>query len=298
MPGSKNASAVPKRIIKWNERVSRSFDGNRVPVWIDVRKLDALLPLASNMTHVGPAGENGIFGKYAGVDEIVRSQEYTALDMPEVEIELACEKHPDQDIVYIINGRHRFAWMRDHGARALPVAVPASEASEVARLIGTEARVCRVSMSKIPEFPAELIEKEIDREQTKLPDWFLPEARIVAVASPTLLSHVGYLSGKPRPENWFGLNECYRKPIGFGSDVHRLMVCEVPGTKLWTVERLDEEHHAKGIDEVLAYDWGPIHPIFTDSYQSAMVLGEYCHRNAPPKGLRWIRAVQHKGEVG
>ena len=104
------------------------------------------------------------------------------------------------------------------------------------------------------------------------------------------MSHVGYLSGNRQPKNWFGLNECYRKPIGFGSDVHRLMVRVVPGTKLWTIERLDEEHHAKGIDEVLACDWGSI-PIFTNSYQSAMVLGEYCHRNEPPKDLRWIRAV-------
>ena len=74
------------------------------------------------------------------------------------------------------------------------------------------------------------------------------------------------------------------------------MVRAVPGTKLWTVERLDEKHHAKGIDEVLAYDWGSIHPVFTDSYQSAMALGQYCHMNAPPEGLSWVRAGQDKDE--
>jgi hypothetical protein len=148
--------AAFERFIKWNERAFRLCDENYVPVyyepvWIDVRKLDALLPLASKMHHVGFAGKNGIRGKYTGVDNFVRSAGRKPLNMPSAEIQRACMEHPDQDIVYLFNGRHRFAWMRDHGAQALPVAAPISEASEVARLVGSDARICRVRMSKIPE---------------------------------------------------------------------------------------------------------------------------------------------------
>jgi hypothetical protein len=145
-------SATAERIIRWDERAFQLSRENYVPVWIAVLKLDAMLPLASNMHHVRFAGENGIGDKYTGVDEFVRSHKRTLLSMPWVKIERACEKHPDQDIVYIMNGRHRFAWMRDHGAQSLPVGASVSEADEIARLVGTKDRVCRVTMWKIPEW--------------------------------------------------------------------------------------------------------------------------------------------------
>jgi len=145
-------SAASERVIRWNERAFQLSREDYVPVWIDVQKLDAMLPFASNMHHVRFAGENGIGGKYTGVDEFVRSHKRKALSVPWVKIERACEKHPDQDIVYIINGRHRFAWMRDHGAQSLPVGALVSEADEIVRLVGTKNRICRVNMQSIPEF--------------------------------------------------------------------------------------------------------------------------------------------------
>jgi hypothetical protein len=153
------AMAVPERIIKWDERASKHYGWGYVPVWIDVWKLDALLPLASNMGHVRFAGENGICGKYAGVDRFVRRATRTSIILPPARIERVCKEHPDRDIVYLFNGRHRFAWMRDHGAEALPVAVLESEASQVAELVGTDARVCRVTMLKIPEWKPPLTEQ-------------------------------------------------------------------------------------------------------------------------------------------
>jgi hypothetical protein len=145
------------RTIVWDERAFTLCGGNYVrvwyvPVWVDVQKLDAMLPFASNMHHVRFAGENGIRGKYSGVDKFVRSHRRTAVNMPLVEIERACKAHPDRDIAYIFNGRHRFAWMRDHGAQALPVAVARSEQNEIAQLVGTDARVCLVTMHEIPEW--------------------------------------------------------------------------------------------------------------------------------------------------
>jgi hypothetical protein len=139
------------RSFRWRLN-SREYRTTHTRVWIDVQKLDAMLPLASKMHHVGFAGKNGIYGKYAGVDEFVRSSPGTTLYMPQARIEAADQKHPNQSIVYIFNGRHRFAWMRDHGARALPVEVLNSEAKEVARLIGTKNSSCLATMHHIPEW--------------------------------------------------------------------------------------------------------------------------------------------------
>jgi hypothetical protein len=146
---AQDAPADRARIVVWKTRTFRP-GADYVAVWIDVRKLDGLLPLASNMAHVSCAGKNGILGKYAGFDEFVRS--HKRIEMPYVTIERACTKHPGQDIAYIFDGRHRFAWMRDHGAGAMPVAALRSEANEVAGLVGTSARVCRVTMRCIPEW--------------------------------------------------------------------------------------------------------------------------------------------------
>ena len=136
-----------ERIIKWKKNW-RGPEFTRV--WVDVQKLDAMLsgPFGP-FDHVLYAGKNGILGKYAGVDEFVASGK-DALDMPEVGICSAHNGHVDHKIAYFRDGRHRFAWMRDHGALALPVAVRIDEARKVAELVGTNARVCRVTMSYIP----------------------------------------------------------------------------------------------------------------------------------------------------
>jgi hypothetical protein len=42
------------------------------------------------------------------------------------------------------NGRHRTAWVRDHGATALPVLACASNADEIAAELGTLERTCRL----------------------------------------------------------------------------------------------------------------------------------------------------------
>jgi hypothetical protein len=91
----------------------------------------------------GFAGENGILGKYTGVDDFVRSGK-EALYMPKAGTRSPAG-YAGNKIAYILDGRHRFAWMRDHGAQALPVSAPADEALEIAKLVRTELRVCRVT---------------------------------------------------------------------------------------------------------------------------------------------------------
>jgi hypothetical protein len=42
------------------------------------------------------------------------------------------------------DGRHRFAWVRDHGGIAVPVTFDRAQAVRARRIFGTKSRVCRV----------------------------------------------------------------------------------------------------------------------------------------------------------
>ena len=52
------------------------------------------------------------------------------------------------------------------------------------------------------EFSPYLIKEVIDRSEIKLPDWFVPLARGVAIASDHLLHRAGYRPGSYRPRGW------------------------------------------------------------------------------------------------
>jgi hypothetical protein len=150
MPAPESRRGAFERVISWEEQQFPGHDPNRwVAVWIDVPKLDAMLRASKILPYVGFAGKDGTKGLYTGVDEFVR-QSRTKIYMPEAYIERANERHPQ--IVSLGDGRHRFAWMRDHGALALPIAAQVGAADKVAQLIGTEKRTCLVTMQQIPEW--------------------------------------------------------------------------------------------------------------------------------------------------
>jgi hypothetical protein len=52
------------------------------------------------------------------------------------------------------------------------------------------------------DFPPRLIREVIDRSEIQLPDWFVPLARGVAIASDPLLHRAGYYPGAKRPPGW------------------------------------------------------------------------------------------------
>jgi hypothetical protein len=127
------------QIIQWrNLRRWRSSKYQRV--WVDVGKLEANFQLDIGR-YVGLFGLNGIDGRYEGVEQFVASGK-ARLEMLTVELDTNDARH----FVSIYDGRHRFAWMRDHGAQALPVEAPIGEACEVSRLVGSKARICRVTV--------------------------------------------------------------------------------------------------------------------------------------------------------
>src|ERR1700733_6195714 len=53
------------------------------------------------------------------------------------------------DFVSFTDGRHRFAWCRDHGVKSMPVSVPTrKQAVVVGRLFGSSARICRLPRTR------------------------------------------------------------------------------------------------------------------------------------------------------
>jgi hypothetical protein len=127
-------TARTERIVQW--RNGLAYLKYRT-IWIDVRKLDAILQQVEPHNYVGFRGQNGIDGKYAGFEEFMTSGK--PVSMPTL-------ARNEGGNISLYNGRHRFAWMRDHGARALPVNTPPKDATEIRRVVGTKVRVCRVWM--------------------------------------------------------------------------------------------------------------------------------------------------------
>jgi hypothetical protein len=139
------------------------------------------------------------------------------------------------------------------------------------------------------EFPPHLIEDVIDRNNACLPDWFMPLAWGVAIASDELLREAGHRHGMRQPPGWRETTPHYFKYVIGGDDwAPFLLVRESDETGLWTIERLGPSSRYE-VDEVLGHIFGGT-LIFTRSYQSAMCLAMHCHTKEPPPGLRWIKA--------
>jgi hypothetical protein len=117
-----------RRSVTW----VRQWDEEDTLVWIDVAKLDAEwqrdIPF-----YIGSSGKNGSPAKYARVGEWVDFG--SQMWMPHVNLNF----HVPQQIAFT-DGRHRFAWMRDHGVTALPITVAPNEATEFTKRFGTRRR--------------------------------------------------------------------------------------------------------------------------------------------------------------
>ena len=138
------------------------------------------------------------------------------------------------------------------------------------------------------EFPPHLIGNVIDREKACLPDWFMPLAWGVAIASDELLREAGHRQGMRQPPGWRETTPHFFKHI-IGCDVWNiLLVRESDETGLWTIEHLSPSCRYE-VDEVLGHIFGGT-PLFTRNSLSAMCLAMHCHTKEPPPGLRWIEA--------
>ena len=137
------------------------------------------------------------------------------------------------------------------------------------------------------EFPRDLIDEVIDRNEAWLPGWFVPLARGVAIASDKLLRRAGYHHEKRCPHGWLETSpDHFLYPLTPNSS---LLVRESDETNLWSIERLNSTRRYE-VDDVLVFGFGWT-PIFTRSYHSAMRLAMHCHVDWPPCGLSWIKGM-------
>lgn len=96
-----------------------------VTVWVDVARAEA--DLADGLLYVGRFGAGGIDDRYQRFGEFAARDE--PIEQPRAYIDAA-------DRIAFSNGRHRWAWLRDHGIAEIPVSVRRAQAAEFRRRYG------------------------------------------------------------------------------------------------------------------------------------------------------------------
>lgn len=124
---------MTKRIVRWKDEWRRPGMPRDVAVWVDVAALDAAWQL--DASYYLPPGSPNSRHKYVAFGEwFATTREWVG--MPVVGM--------TGDAADFTNGRHRFAWMRDHGVEALPVACGPGEADDLRGRFRTSMRVSRL----------------------------------------------------------------------------------------------------------------------------------------------------------
>jgi hypothetical protein len=151
----------------------------------------------------------------------------------------------------------------------------------------------------------------LDRDQTEMPSYYLPEASGVAIAGDALLRAVGYHPGSKRPPDWFKKNSGvfrYLKRFKTNSGMLRYrahddgVILQVRQCgKLWVIERfrdgdmLDPSGRYPGLNISALVCAHRGRPIWTPTYQAAMHLAQYCHPVVrPPVVAHWVPAHERE----
>lgn len=104
-------------------------------VWLDIGKVEASFRIDRNY-YVGPCGAGaGQQTRYDHVGQFIQGG--SAVWMPDLSID-------EDETVSFGDGRHRFAWVRDHGAQAIPVTTGPETAERLTTLFGTPLTACHV----------------------------------------------------------------------------------------------------------------------------------------------------------
>jgi hypothetical protein len=129
-----------------------------------------------------------------------------------------------------------------------------------------------------------LIEKVLDRSETRLPRWYLPLARGAAIPCPYLLGKAGHRPRSHRARGWL-------KPSGeevfkvLGGDCLIVLRCKPFWRIALNTGGLGRPHDHTNY--ALVHIFGST-PILTRTYQEATYLAEFCWLKRPPSGLCWV----------
>ena len=129
-----------------------------------------------------------------------------------------------------------------------------------------------------------LIEKVLERIQTRLPNWYLPLARGAAIASSSLLRRAGYSAGSDGALGWS--NPRGDEPF---KDLGRNCLIVQQCKPFWRIALDTSAFQAHGHSYfALVHIFGST-PIITRTYQEAMCLAEFCVKTGTvPTGLCWV----------
>lgn len=108
-------------------------DDDDAVVWLDIKAADACWQ--KDNLYI-PPGAPDHRGKYDRFGRWVKD--------PPVPVEMPHVAVAENGSLSFTNGRHRFAWVRDHGARAIPCTIWRGQARRLVKLAGTTLRLCEV----------------------------------------------------------------------------------------------------------------------------------------------------------
>lgn len=123
--------------IKWTPTpIGEGWDIEPDPViWLDVSKMEAGFQ-RNKEQYVGENGSGaGQFSRYAKIGNHFTSGH--PMFMPHISLR-------EEDVIWFTDGRHRFAWIRDHGALAIPVTTSPQLIEPLSKSFGTSIRECTV----------------------------------------------------------------------------------------------------------------------------------------------------------
>lgn len=116
-------------LLRWK----RQWGGADRIVWVIVRKLEVSWSRESDGYYLPPFRRDYKYERFG--EWVLANAASTKIEMPHVGFY--------EGIISFTDGRHRFAWCRDHGVRAMPVTVCSKkEVLEVKRAMGSRAARC------------------------------------------------------------------------------------------------------------------------------------------------------------
>jgi hypothetical protein len=117
-----------------------------------------------------------------------------------------------------------------------------------------------------------LFEAIIDRDQAKMPSWYLPAAPGALIAGGTILSATGYRPGSHRPCGW--RKDDYVNFSRWSVDKRRLLRVKMCGD-FWVLLRNEFDETPGPYRQTLICAFSR-RPIWTRTPQAAMWLAEHC----------------------
>lgn len=105
-------------------------------VWVDVAKVEAAW-LRGGHAYVGPGAPTDQHYRYERFGQFLATTTQP--------IHRSVIHHVGAGIGFT-DGRHRFAWLRDHGVLHLPISTSRDDATAIAAMCGTSVRECRLPL--------------------------------------------------------------------------------------------------------------------------------------------------------